>query len=98
MHAIGNYLTEYSPNLKVRYVTCEKFMNEYIESLGVTENSKEKAVFQFREKYRSVDVLLIDDIQFIIGNESTQNEFFITFITLYIIFFAISYTIIAIII
>ncbi|MBE7074950.1 MAG: chromosomal replication initiator protein DnaA [Clostridiales bacterium] len=83
MHAIGNYLTEFSPNLKVRYVTCEKFMNEYIESLGVTENSKEKAVFQFREKYRNIDVLMIDDIQFIANKNATKEEFFHTFNELY---------------
>ncbi|MBQ7885023.1 MAG: chromosomal replication initiator protein DnaA [Clostridia bacterium] len=83
MHAIGNYLTEFSPNLNIKFVTCEKFMNEYIESLGVTEGGKEKAVFEFREKYRNVDVLMIDDIQFIANKNATKEEFFHTFNDLY---------------
>jgi len=83
MHAIGNYLTQFSPSLKIKYVTCEKFMNEYIESLGVTEHGKEKAVFEFREKYRNVDVLMIDDIQFIANKNATKEEFFHTFNDLY---------------
>jgi len=83
MHAIGNYLTQFSPSLKIKYVTCEKFMNEYIESLGVTEGGKEKAVFEFREKYRNVDVLMIDDIQFIANKNATKEEFFHTFNDLY---------------
>lgn len=83
MHAIGNYITTYSPHLKVKYVTCEKFMNEYIESLGVTENGRENAVFEFREKYRNVDVLMIDDIQFIANKNATKEEFFHTFNDLY---------------
>lgn len=83
MHAIGNYLTEYSPHLNIKYVTCEKFMNEYIESLGVTESGKEKAITEFREKYRNVDVLMIDDIQFIANKNATKEEFFHTFNDLY---------------
>ena len=83
MHAIGNYLTEFSPNLKIKYVTCEKFMNEYIESLGVIEGGKDKAIFEFREKYRNVDVLMIDDIQFIANKNATIEEFFHTFNDLY---------------
>ena len=83
MHAIGNYLTEYNPNLKIKYVTCEKFMNEYIDSLGVTESGKDKAIFEFREKYRNVDVLMIDDIQFIANKNATKEEFFHTFNDLY---------------
>ena len=83
MHAIGNYLTEYSPHLNIKYVTCEKFMNEYKESLGVTEGGKEKAIFEFREKYRNVDVLMIDDIQFIANKNATKEEFFHTFNDLY---------------
>ena len=81
MHAIGNYLTEHSPQLKIKYVTCEKFINEYIESLGVI--GKEKAVVEFREKYRNVDVLMIDDIQFIANKDATKEEFFHTFNDLY---------------
>ena len=83
MHAIGNYLTEYNPTLKIKCVTCEQFMNEYIESLGVAENGKEKAIFEFREKYRNVDVLMIDDIQFIANKNATKEEFFHTFNDLY---------------
>ena len=79
MHAIGNFIYQTKPHLNVLYVTCEKFTNDYISSLS----SKDKGISEFREKYRSVDVLLIDDIQFIIGKESTQNEFFNTFNTLY---------------
>ena len=81
MHAIGNYLTEYNPELKIKYVTCEKFMNEYIDSLGII--SKDKAIFEFREKYRNVDVLMIDDIQQIANKDATKEEFFHTFNDLY---------------
>lgn len=81
LHAIGNYYKEYFPQLKVKYVTCEQFANDYIESLGsVTKN---KAVLEFRTKYRNLDVLMIDDIQFISKKPSTQEEFFNTFNELY---------------
>lgn len=73
MHAIANYIRDYNPNMKIRYVSSEKFTNDLIESL---QSSK---MDDFRAKYRDLDVLLIDDIQFIIGKESTQNEFFHTF-------------------
>lgn len=79
MQAIGNHIIKNNPSLKVTYVTSEKFTNELIESIKTEKNSSNKA---FREKYRNVDVLMIDDIQFIIGKESTQNEFFHTFNTL----------------
>jgi len=82
MHAIGNYITQYSPHLKVKYVTCEKFVNEYIESLGV-KSGKDNVVSEFREKYRNVDVLMIDDIQFIAKKDATIEEFFHTFNDLY---------------
>ena len=81
LHAIGNYLKEFSPNLNVLYVTCEQFANDYIESLG--SESKNKAVLEFRTKYRNLDVLMIDDIQFISKKTSTQEEFFHTFNELY---------------
>lgn len=81
LHAIGNYLKEFSPNLNVKYVTCEQFANDYIESLGA--ESKNKAVLEFRSKYRNLDVLMIDDIQFISKKTSTQEEFFHTFNELY---------------
>ncbi len=77
MHAIGNFILQQSPDKKVLYVTSEDFLNEVIESIRSTNNST--AMTKFREKYRTVDVLMIDDIQFIIGKESTQEEFFHTF-------------------
>ncbi len=77
LHAIGNYLREYNPSLKVRYVTCEQFANAYIESLSSA--SKMKATLEFRNKYRNLDVLMIDDIQFISNKIGTQEEFFHTF-------------------
>ena len=81
LHAIGNYLREFSPNLNVMYVTFEQFANDYIESLGSSE--KNKAVLEFRSKYRNLDVLMVDDIQFISKKTSTQEEFFHTFNELY---------------
>lgn len=77
MHAIGHYVKEYHPDRKVAYLSSEKFTNEFINS--IMEN---KADF-FRNKYRSVDILLIDDIQFLAGKEQTQEEFFHTFNTLH---------------
>lgn len=77
LHAIGNYIHEFNPNLKVMYVTCEQFANDYIESLG--SNTKNKAILEFRTKYRNLDVLMVDDIQFISKKTSTQEEFFHTF-------------------
>ena len=79
LHAIGNYILEHSPNLKVIYVTCEKFTNDYLETL----QDPTKKVGQFREKYRNVDVLMVDDIQFISSKKATQEEFFHTFNDLY---------------
>lgn len=79
MQAIAHFIIKNNPSLKVLYVTSETFTNELIESL---KNQKSTNV-QFREKYRNIDVLLIDDIQFIIGKESTQEEFFHTFNALY---------------
>ena len=77
LHAIGNYIREYRPELKISYVTCDKFVNDYIESLS--SSSKIKSISEFRDKYRSLDVLMIDDIQFISKKTSTQEEFFNTF-------------------
>jgi len=77
MHSIANFVLEQNPETKVLYVTSEKFTNELIEAI------QKKTTPQFREKYRSIDILLIDDIQFIIGKESTQEEFFHTFNTLH---------------
>ncbi len=81
LHAIGNYYKEYFPTLNVLYVTCEQFANDYIESLG--SPAKNKAVLEFRTKYRNLDVLMVDDIQFISKKTSTQEEFFHTFNELY---------------
>jgi|OM-RGC.v1.002041957 chromosomal replication initiator protein len=77
MQAIGNYIKKKSPWKKVIYVTTETFMNQLIEAL------KSDNISSFREKYRNIDVLLIDDIQFIGGKERTQIEFFHTFNALY---------------
>lgn len=77
MHAIGNYIIQNNSNYNVLYVTSEKFTNEVIEALKSGQQAMEMK--KFREKYRNIDVLLIDDIQFIIGKESTQLEFFNTF-------------------
>lgn len=77
MHSIGRFILDQNPNKKVIYVTSEQFMNEVIES--IRSGNATNAMTKLRDKYRTVDVLLIDDIQFIIGKESTQEEFFHTF-------------------
>ncbi|MBR5317831.1 MAG: chromosomal replication initiator protein DnaA [Lachnospiraceae bacterium] len=81
MHSIAHFILERDPSKKVLYVTSETFTNELIDALksGKSSGSNESAITAFREKYRNIDVLLIDDIQFIIGKESTQEEFFHTF-------------------
>ena len=76
MHSIGHFVLEQNPDMKVLYVTSEKFTNDVIESIRSGSSS---TMNKLREKYRTVDVLLIDDVQFIIGKESTQEEFFHTF-------------------
>ncbi|OIJ21922.1 chromosomal replication initiation protein DnaA [Anaerobacillus alkalidiazotrophicus] len=73
MHAIGHYVIEHNPNAKVVYLSSEKFTNEFINSI------RDNRAVNFRNKYRNVDVLLIDDIQFLAGKEQTQEEFFHTF-------------------
>lgn len=80
MHAIANYILKENSGMKVLYVTSEYFTNELIETLRAGDPS---GMTKFREKYRNIDVLLIDDVQFIIGKESTQEEFFHTFNSLY---------------
>lgn len=76
MHSIGHFILEQDPDKKVLYVTSEEFTNEVIESI---RSGNAASMAKLREKYRTVDVLMVDDIQFIIGKESTQEEFFHTF-------------------
>ena len=78
MHSIAHFILESDPTKKVLYVTSETFTNELIEALKSGRSSNEP-MSAFKKKYREIDVLLIDDIQFIIGKESTQEEFFHTF-------------------
>ncbi|WP_099158967.1 chromosomal replication initiator protein DnaA [Virgibacillus ndiopensis] len=73
MHAIGHYVRDHNPDAKVVYLSSEKFTNEFINAI------MDNKTINFRNKYRNVDILLIDDIQFIAGKESTQEEFFHTF-------------------
>lgn len=73
MHAIANFILDKNPSAKVIYASCEKFTNELIASIREQKNR------EFREKYRKIDVLLIDDIQFIVDKTQTQEEFFHTF-------------------
>ncbi|MFC4768473.1 chromosomal replication initiator protein DnaA [Effusibacillus consociatus] len=77
MHAIGHYVLEHNPSAKVMYISSEKFTNEFINSIQYNRTD------DFRNKYRNIDVLLIDDIQFLAGKEQTQEEFFHTFNTLH---------------
>lgn len=78
MHAIGHYIMEHNPNMKVLYVSSEMFTSELIKALQDNKNKNAK-MRAFTNKYRNVDVLLIDDIQFIEGKDATQLEFFHTF-------------------
>ena len=80
MHSIAHFILEHDENSRVLYVTSEEFTNELIETI---RNGNNTAMSKFREKYRNIDVLLVDDIQFIIGKESTQEEFFHTFNSLH---------------
>ena len=73
MHAIGQYVLQHGRNLKLTYISSERFMNEMINAVRYDR------ILDFRERYRTVDVLLVDDIQFVSGKEGTQNEFFHTF-------------------
>ena len=73
MHAIGHYVLTHGAGMKLTYISAERFMNEVINAIRYDR------ILEFRERYRSVDVLLVDDIQFIVGKERTQTEFFHTF-------------------
>ena len=77
MHAVGRYVLTHEAGIKLTYISAERFMNEMINALRYDR------IIDFRERYRSVDVLLVDDVQFIAGKEGTQNEFFHTFNALY---------------
>jgi chromosomal replication initiator protein len=77
MHAIGHYVATHLSNLKLTYISSERFMNEMINAVRYDR------ILDFRERYRSVDVLLVDDVQFLAGKEGTQTEFFHTFNALY---------------
>src|SRR3982750_3247579 len=77
MHAVGQYVLEHDRTQKLTYISSERFMNEMINAVRYDR------VLDFRERYRSVDVLLVDDIQFLAGKEGTQTEFFHTFNALY---------------
>ena len=77
MHAVGQYVLRHDPGQKLTYISSERFMNEMINAVRFDR------VLDFRERYRSVDVLLVDDIQFLAGKEGTQTEFFHTFNALY---------------
>lgn len=79
MHSIGNFILDRNPNANIRCVTSEVFTNEVI---GAIRSENQSSIVEFRDKYRNLDVLLIDDIQFIIGKERSQEEFFHTFNTL----------------
>jgi chromosomal replication initiator protein len=77
MHAVGQYVLHHDSSLTLTYISSERFMNEMINAL------RYERILDFRERYRSVDVLLVDDIQFVSGKEGTQTEFFHTFNALY---------------
>jgi chromosomal replication initiator protein len=77
MHAIGHYVLQHARGMTLTYISSERFMNEMINAVRYDR------VLDFRERYRSVDVLLVDDIQFLAGKEGTQTEFFHTFNALY---------------
>jgi len=77
MHAIGHYVLQHDPSLQLTYISSERFMNEMINAVRYDR------ILDFRERYRSVDLLLVDDIQFVSGKEGTQTEFFHTFNALY---------------
>ena len=84
MHAIGNYITQNNKKMKVLYIPCDKFVSDFVEICrkSANENNME-AIKQFKNKYREIDVLIIDDIHNLVGATSAQQEFFNTFNELY---------------
>lgn len=76
MHAVGNKILNDNPSIKVLYITCEKFTNEYINAVKNNSENYYKAMEDFNNKYRTLDIFLIDDIQFISGKERTEEVFF----------------------
>ena len=80
MQSVAHFILQQNRNAKIRYVTSETFINEFVDSI---RNKNNISPAEFRKKYRELDVLLIDDIQFLIGKEGTQEEFFHTFNALY---------------
>lgn len=82
LNAIGNSIAQKQPKLKIVYATSEKFINDYVYALK-HNSTKDNSVFEFRDKYRNIDVLMIDDIQLLSGKNGTQEEFFHTFNDLY---------------
>ncbi|MBO4897955.1 MAG: chromosomal replication initiator protein DnaA [Clostridia bacterium] len=77
LHAIGNYILENNPDAKIAYISSETFLNEFITAM------RDNTTNDFKDKYRSMDILMVDDIQFIAGKDKTEEEFFHTFNTLY---------------
>src|SRR5690606_33270754 len=77
MHAVGRYVLQHNPGFRLTYISSERFMNEMINAVRFDR------ILDFRERYRSVDMLLVDDVQFLAGKEGTQTEFFHTFNALY---------------
>ncbi len=80
LHSVGNFVLDRNPNAKVRCINSETFTNEVINAI---RSEKQSAINELREKYRNIDLFIIDDIQFIIGKDRSQEEFFHTFNTLY---------------
>ena len=83
MHAIANHVSKTQPSKTVLYATCEKFTNDLIDVIRSGKAYSQEEVDEFRNRYRHVDILIIDDVQFLAKKQSTQEEFFHTFNTLY---------------
>ena len=81
LHAIGNYVLSKNPNANIIYATTEQFVNDFVESMRTNKSSDN--VYKFREKYRNADILMLDDVQFLIGKEGSQEALFHTFNDLY---------------